>query len=588
MIAADQLHQCDVRLRAAKSGRPFPFGGMAVNLCGDFLQLPPVDKSGSRKSLAINMDEYGRSTEPCVDADEGHDAAQTDGQKVQNLFESRRGHDLWRSVHRVVCLSVNIRAPGLLSTLLAEMRSGRISDKLWSLYEQRVMGPDDHRLREEPFASSQPVVIVHRHKIRAMRSLETAKRYCRERNVPLFLVQARDDAVHDSERPLFTKALREEVLKFVNPEKNRGLSSFLPLHVGMKLILSSKECVRLGLVKGCVCTLRSIVFADRECLPVDQEAGVPHKLSYMPATLFLQADGAKWTLTGCDLPKDLKQKTKREERLGLFQLANTTEYLRVKSGETYIHVKRTTFPVLPADTITVYAAQGGTYRAVIADMAKPPTMASHIHWLACYVMLSRATSLEGLLVLRPATRAELSAGGPPWLLAELDRLEQLERESHEELVKYLESFPDSVIPRTIKDLLSEDAPRREAMRVAEVRAGSAPQQSSQQSGVSVRPPHSVAPTSQTRDRPAAPELAAAGTAPAGQSRKRLHQKTPDSNAPQNKQPRFQNPLGESMSSAASSSGAPDATVLHRCSKSDRFGCSPKTSMLFLHAFQACA
>ena len=145
-------------------------------------------------------------------------------------------------------------------------------------------------------------------------------------------------------------------------------------------------------------------------------------------------------------------------------------------------------------------------------------------------MLSRATSLEGLLVLRPATRAELTAGGPPWLLAELDRLEQLERESHEELVQYLESFPDSVIPRTIKDLLSEDAPRREAMRVAEVRAGSAPQQSSPQSGVSVRPPHSVALTSQTRDRPAAPELAAARTAPAGQSRKRLHQKTPDSNA----------------------------------------------------------
>ena len=470
MVSADQLHQCDVRLRTAKNGRPFSFGGMAVNLCGDFLQLPPVDKSGSRKSLAVTMDEYGCSKEPRAAADEEHDIELNARQKEQNLFESRRGHDLWRSVHRVVCLTVNIRAPGPLSRLLAGMRSGHIPDELWSLYEQRVMRPDDDRLRKEPFSSSQPVVIVHRHKIRAMRSLEAAKRYCREHKEPLFMVQARDDVVHDADRPSFTSAVRDEMLKFVNPEQTRGLSSFLPLHVGMKLVLSSKECVRLSLVKGCVCTLRSIVFADREDLPYDQEPGVPHMLRYMPAALVLQADGADWTLAGSDLPKKLAKLPKRK-RLGLFQLSATTEYLRVKSGEKYIHAKRTSFPVLPADAITVYAAQGATHRAVIGDMAKPPSMPSHIHWLACYVMLSRATSLEGLLVLRPATRAELTAGGPPWLLAELDRLERMERESHAELVQYLERLPEHVIPSEVWDLLREDAPHLEAVRVAEARAG---------------------------------------------------------------------------------------------------------------------
>ena len=55
------------------------------------------------------------------------------------------------------------------------------------------------------------------------------------------------------------------------------------------------------------------------------------------------------------------------------------------------------------------------------------------------------------------------------MLAELERLETLERDSHSELVRYLEGLPDSIIPCTIKDLLSEAAVRTEALRVAEER-----------------------------------------------------------------------------------------------------------------------
>ena len=72
MVAANQLHQSGVRIRTAKNGRPFPFGGVAMDLCGDFLQLPPVDKSGCQKSLAIDMDEYGRSDAHDGSVDELH------------------------------------------------------------------------------------------------------------------------------------------------------------------------------------------------------------------------------------------------------------------------------------------------------------------------------------------------------------------------------------------------------------------------------------------------------------------------------------------------------------------------------------
>ena len=85
--------------------------------------------------------------------------------------------------------------------------------------------------------------------------------------------------------------------------------------------------------------------------------------------------------------------------------------------------------VAPADTRIVYAAQGETFDAVVADMQRPPSMDPDTHWLACYVMLSRARTLEGFLVLRPALFKELSRLPPQYLLDEIDRLLALEKES---------------------------------------------------------------------------------------------------------------------------------------------------------------
>ena len=70
-----------------------------------------------------------------------------------------------------------------------------------------------------------------------------------------------------------------------------------------------------------------------------------------------------------------------------------------------------------------------TFDAVIADMQRPPRMDLDTHWLACYVMLSRSTSLEGSLVLRPALHKELSRLPPRYLLDEIDRLLALEQQS---------------------------------------------------------------------------------------------------------------------------------------------------------------
>eukprot|EP00959_Pyramimonas_sp_CCMP1952_P048309 1008340-Pyramimonas_sp.AAC.1 len=71
---------------------------LAMNFCGDFLQLPPVDKDGSRRSLAMPHDDVDD------DADGGDDAA-TVQQKRSKRVEGRQGFDLWSTLKRVVSLT---------------------------------------------------------------------------------------------------------------------------------------------------------------------------------------------------------------------------------------------------------------------------------------------------------------------------------------------------------------------------------------------------------------------------------------------------------------------------------------------------
>ena len=190
MIAANQLLQCDVRMRQAKMKPESRFGTLAVNLCGDFLQLPPVSKDKTRKSLTVPVDDEGLCDEDEEDAADGALVAPTSKEKQ---IEGRQGFELWRSIRRVVCLTVNVRAPGVLARLQAEMRDGHISDSMWQLYTSRIMTPGDPRLTEtsSPFCKHNVQFIVHRHMIRVMRSLDNAREHCRRERVPLYFASQR-------------------------------------------------------------------------------------------------------------------------------------------------------------------------------------------------------------------------------------------------------------------------------------------------------------------------------------------------------------------------------------------------------------
>ena len=68
------------------------------------------------------------------------------------------------------------------------------------------------------------------------------------------------------------------------------------MYVGMRLLLYSKECVRLRLMNGTLCELVDIVFADEEALPSSEFAGEPILLEFLPVQLLLRAVDAERVL----------------------------------------------------------------------------------------------------------------------------------------------------------------------------------------------------------------------------------------------------------------------------------------------------
>ena len=142
--------------------------------------------------------------------------------------------------------------------------------------------------------------------------------------------------------------------------------------------------------------------------------------------LLLRAVDARWTLPTSQLP----ELPADYDRTGLFLLGPRTDYFTLPVAKhDKLHVRRTHFQVVPADARIVYAAQGESFPAYVADLARPPGMSKELHWLANYVMLSRGTSLESLLIMRLCAREDLTTGAPAFLREEVARLEELERTS---------------------------------------------------------------------------------------------------------------------------------------------------------------
>ena len=388
MLAPNKAHQLDHRCRLATMRFEEPMGGLATNGCVDFLQLPPVDTPSI--AMPLEQDDYDAANDLLGDgqvAETEKEAARRDAKWAEMRFGCR----LWREQFRTVtCLTLNMRTKGILKDILAEMRLGKLSDASWHALQSRVLGVQeasdgslqplpkgstDPRMLRPPFSDNPVTYIVHRHNLRVCQSYCNAVRASLLKRVRLYVSIACDEPASGNRACHgFTEDVRAQLLRENNLRKLQYLPSVVPLYVGMHLLLYSKECVRLHLMNGCEVILEQIFCSDKdeEDMPDYAAAGAPIFLQYMPVCLLLRAVGAEWTLPASMLPHFLDNDYNRK---GLFLLYPDTKYLKIPGADgNPVKVRRTHFPVVPADTRIVYAAQGEGFTACVADMA------SIIHW----------------------------------------------------------------------------------------------------------------------------------------------------------------------------------------------------------------
>ena len=482
MLGVDHFDMTDLRLRQAKNEPDLEFGGMGISLSGDLLQLKPIGKPSfaeryqesaakhpepRKKGLEATKQRKRRAGMAAVEAED--EAEEEVSEHVyENRAHAQRGDATYLTFRTVISLNVNLRAPGVLGDLQAAMRRGEVTRELWEIYASRKLTSAgvalDSRLSAPPFSNHPIHYIVQRHKLRVQLSLDNAIMHCSEHKKRLYCVVASDTVSSPLQRRHFTQEIRAELQAVVKPSALGHLPGLCFLYIGMRVLLYDKVCVRLGLVNGCECVLEHIVFAEAEAVPVDGAfvAGRPHTLQYMPNALLLRAIGVPWQLPVGELPILPDHIT---DRRGLFILNPLQRNLvpsRVRclnpSKGISITVTRVQFPIEPADVCIVYGAQGQSWDAVVADMERAPRWSDDDHWLSCYVMISRARALEGLLLLRLATWEELNRGAPAYLLAEIDRLLSLEKESTKALEAYIRTLPSNVVPPEILKLfLTEPA-----------------------------------------------------------------------------------------------------------------------------------
>lgn len=153
----------------------------------------------------------------------------------------------------------------------------------------------------------------------------------------------------------------------------------IPLVLGMPIIINQNFDVDTGIVNGCVGTLKSVHF-------IKGVNGEHHAISCIVKTLSTS-------------PDPLPHLASHESAI----LQDTVDISFVNPfSSKKCQIKRTQLPITPGFTMTTHKAQGQTLQQVIVDLEGCTGTE------APYVILSRVTSLEGLLVLWPFAQKKIS------------------------------------------------------------------------------------------------------------------------------------------------------------------------------------
>ena len=263
---------------------------------------------------------------------------------------------------------------------------------------------------------------------------QRCKRDAVELQVPLVFLQAADEC------NTIDRDAAQRLLNVPNMHNTGHIHGVLPAHIRMRVRFAIKVNSQLGLVQEQRATIVDFVWKDEDRVRYNLcAAGQLFRPRFLPAGIWLDVDDfISSPISEEVLPYLLPHfdadccccchGVARRHARGLHLFTPTEVEFKWRSSDVHT-VKRTGFALTHAQYLTSTASQGQTLKTgVTIDCARlEPVgqrgMTEDDWWLHLYVMFSRATCMEDMLLLRPPPRELLEAGPPQSVRRALERFE---------------------------------------------------------------------------------------------------------------------------------------------------------------------
>jgi hypothetical protein len=301
------------------------------------------------------------------------------------------------------------------------MRTGRrFPNTVWSAFESTFAQDSAERLdprhREERFQKGFGLALYWDTLSRWMS--RRSQRDAAGAGVPLVFLQAVDEC---------NTIDREGAMRLLNVPNlhNTGhIHGVLPAHIGMRVRFTVKVNSRLGLVQEQRATIVAFAFKDEDSQRYQVcRAGDVFRPKFLPAGVWLLVDDFTESPIADDMAGIVFEALVRPG-LHLYTPIEATFTWRSSDVHT---VRRTGFALTHEKFLTSTASQGQTIRTgATIDCARAQSsgrtgMSDDDWWLHLYVLFSRCTCMDNMLLLRPPPRDLLERGPPPHVQEALHR-----------------------------------------------------------------------------------------------------------------------------------------------------------------------
>lgn len=390
MVGASFLAQISSRIKIAKGDDPLSdgklFGGVNVICLGDFCQLKPVNQQALFSSTLGSNPSFAQ-----VSSNHG--------------LDSMAGIYIWRQFRTVVQLRKNQRQKDdptyaqFLSNMRLKAWSIPIERSIWT--EKMYLDYISQRLlarvaRTDPIGLRSfydaPVVVGHR-TLRDALNVKMIQFHAKRLGVHPFLYhladalsgQAPDDAT-------------QEVLWDLPSGRCGDMLGKLPLFVGMKVMVMENIAISNGIVNGA------------EGVVTDIRYHVDGGGRRIADAVYIRVPKCRVELQGQSDP----------DVVVIAAASNSVQFnfAAYCPGVTAQSFRRRQIPIMPAYSYTDYKSQGRSLQKCIIDLTTTRGQ-------GVYVMLSRVTSLQGLLIFRWFPPSQLFQRPSQELRQELRRLDDL-------------------------------------------------------------------------------------------------------------------------------------------------------------------